>query len=134
MIYTTYFANLKSLHKDITPISICAKAPSWYTGLEYKKLAPTYNILMKYKRDHDKDYYIKNFQKEILNKLNFIDVIKELHLLVGNTKGWNYYPEVALVCYEKPSDFCHRHLVAEWINEKVLYDTEPKIIEWKVNK
>ena len=24
---------------------------------------------------------------------------------------------IALVCYEKPSDFCHRHLVAKWINE-----------------
>ena len=22
---------------------------------------------------------------------------------------------VALVCYEKPSDFCHRHLVAGWL-------------------
>lgn len=23
---------------------------------------------------------------------------------------------VALICYEKPSDFCHRHLVSDWIN------------------
>lgn len=22
---------------------------------------------------------------------------------------------IALVCYEKPTDFCHRHLVAEWL-------------------
>lgn len=24
---------------------------------------------------------------------------------------------ICLICYEKPSDFCHRHLVAEWLNE-----------------
>ena len=25
--------------------------------------------------------------------------------------------DVALVCYEKPEGFCHRHLVADWLNE-----------------
>lgn len=23
--------------------------------------------------------------------------------------------DIALICYEKPTDFCHRHLVAEWL-------------------
>ena len=23
--------------------------------------------------------------------------------------------DIALVCYEKPGDFCHRHLVASWL-------------------
>ena len=31
--------------------------------------------------------------------------------------------DFALVCYEKPSDFCHRHLVADWLN-KNGYDCE----------
>lgn len=30
MIYTSYFAKLNKLPKNITPISICGKAPSWY--------------------------------------------------------------------------------------------------------
>ena len=25
--------------------------------------------------------------------------------------------DIALLCFEKPSDFCHRHLVASWLNE-----------------
>lgn len=25
--------------------------------------------------------------------------------------------EICLICYEKPSDFCHRHLVADWLNK-----------------
>ena len=37
MIYTTYFAKLKSLPKDIVPISICGMAPNSYNGLQYKK-------------------------------------------------------------------------------------------------
>ena len=26
--------------------------------------------------------------------------------------------DIALICYEKPSDFCHRHLVADWLIER----------------
>jgi uncharacterized protein YeaO (DUF488 family) len=116
MIYITYFAKLRNLPSHIIPVSICAKAPEWYTGIQYKKLAPTYEILMKYKKDHDKDSYIEHFQKEVLDKLNSSQVVLDLLGLVGNFKGLNYYPDIALVCYEKPTDFCHRHLVADWLN------------------
>ena len=26
--------------------------------------------------------------------------------------------DIVLVCYEIPSDFCHRHLVADWLRER----------------
>ena len=45
MIYTTYFAKLKKLPDNVIPISICGKAPGWYGGLQYKKLAPKYDFL-----------------------------------------------------------------------------------------
>lgn len=116
MIYTTYFANLKKLPKDIIPISICGKAPDWYDGLQYKKLSPKYNFFMEWKKNHDNDFYIEHYNKEVLDTLNTNDIIKELLCMVHNFKGLNYFPMIALVCYEKPSDFCHRHLVSEWLN------------------
>ena len=33
---------------------------------------------------------------------------------------------VTLLCYEKPDDFCHRHLVSKWFNEHGY-----KCEEWK---
>ena len=45
VIYTSYFEKLKSLPDNIIPISICEKVTNWYTGLQYKKLAPKYNFL-----------------------------------------------------------------------------------------
>ena len=117
MIYTSYFAKLKSLPEHVVPISICGKAPDWYKGLQYKKLAPKYDFFMKWKENHDNDYYIKCFNEQVLDKLNYNDVIKELLVLVGNFKGLNYCPDICLICYEKPSDFCHRHLVANWLNK-----------------
>ena len=117
MIYTSYFAKLKSLPDNIIPVSICGKAPDWYKGLQYKKLAPKYDFFMKWKETHDNDYYIKCFNEQVLDKLNYNDVIKELLMLAGNFKGLNYSPDICLICYEKPSDFCHRHLVADWLNK-----------------
>ena len=58
-IYTSYFAKLRSLPENIVPISICGKAPDWYTGLQYKKLAPKYGFFMEWKKTHDNDYYIE---------------------------------------------------------------------------
>lgn len=48
-IYTSYFAMMRNFPENIIPIAICAKPPTWYEGLVYKKLAPSYDILMQYK-------------------------------------------------------------------------------------
>lgn len=125
MIYTSYFAKLKSLPNNVIPISICGKAPDWYKGLQYKKLAPKYDFFIKWKETHDNDYYVEHFQKEVLDTLDVIRTLHELHLLlpydvrvdiqssVWSNPDWH----IALICYEKPNDFCHRHLVADWFNK-----------------
>lgn len=115
MIYTSYFAKLKSLPDNIIPISICGKAPDWYTGLQYKKLAPKYDFFMKWKENHDNDYYIKCFNEQVLNKLDATDVVLDFsRICYGYNVGEN---DIALICYEKPTDFCHRHLVSDWLNK-----------------
>lgn len=117
IIYTTYFARLKDLPADIVPIAICGKSPSWYTGLQYKKLAPKYDFFMKWKETHDNEYYIKCFNEQVLNELSVNDVVAQLKQLAGSDK-------IALVCYEKPGDFCHRHLVAEWFVQHGIHCEE----------
>lgn len=106
-IYTTYFGNLRKLPKDIIPISIALKSPDWYKGFQYKKLAPKYGFFSIWKRNHDNDYYAKCFNEQVLSLLDAKSVCDEIYNLTGSNK-------IALVCYEKPSDFCHRHLVRNW--------------------
>lgn len=76
-------------------------------------MAPKYGFFIERKKNYDNDYYIEHFQSEVLDKLDVATVIKELNLLVPNVNG----KDIALICYEKPSDFCHRHLVSEWLNQ-----------------
>jgi uncharacterized protein (DUF488 family) len=116
-IYTSYFAKLKSIPSDIVPISICGKTPDNYKGLQYKKLAPKYDFFMEWKKNHDNNFYIEHFNKEVLDVLDRQSVLKELKIMSGGF-------DVVLLCYEKPSDFCHRHLVADWLS---VFD---KVEEW----
>lgn len=112
MIYTSYFANIKKLPKNIIPISICGKAPDGYTGLQYKKLAPKYEFFIKWKDTHDNDYYIKCFNEQVLSHLDPQTVADELLSHTSETQK-----DVCLICYEQPEAFCHRHLVADWFNK-----------------
>ena len=114
-IYTTYFANLKKLPKDIVPIAICGKSPTGFKGAQYKKLAPKYDFFMKWKENHDNEYYIQCFNEQVLSVLDaklVIDDLKRISGIENNGKSG-----IAMVCYERPEDFCHRHLVAKWLNE-----------------
>ena len=114
MIYTTYFAKLKKLPENIIPIAICGKVPAGYKGLSYRAVAPKYDFFMQWKATGDNDYYIKCFKEQVLDTLNPARVVAELYYQAGRAPC---SCDIALVCYEKPTDFCHRHLVAEWLRE-----------------
>lgn len=121
-MYIGYFAKLKKYQEaGLVPVSIALKSPDWYHGLEYKRLAPNWDILSAWKSGEHKgdiDYYTKHFE-ELLDTLRPEDVIIEL-------KQFGLLQNIILLCYEKPEDFCHRHLVANWLNENGLYVTEYK--------
>lgn len=128
MIYTTYFANLKNLDRTINcPIAICGRSPCGYYGLEYKKFAPKWWFFKEWKKNHNNNFYEVHFQEEVLNPLSIEQVMEDLRLLINNryntripqeNEWWEKIPfNIYLVCYEKPGDFCHRHLVANWMNQ-----------------
>lgn len=109
MIYTTYFANLRHFPDTITPIAICGGMPNFFKGPAYKKLAPKHSFFKKWKETCDNDQYIADYNSLILAFLDPAQTVSELKELADTE-------DIALVCYEKPSDFCHRHLVADWLN------------------
>lgn len=118
---TGYFARLKDYQKiNLTPISIAAKAPSWYKGDEYKKLAPKWSFYSEWKNGShkgDNNYYIKHFKEEVLDNLDPEQVLKELEGFSGVSED-----NIILLCYEKSGTFCHRHLVADWLNQNIKRD------------
>ena len=110
-IYTSYFANLKNLEKeDIFPIGICCYPPKWFNGPNLGAIAPTPDILEKCKSSHAE--YEKRYRAEVLS------IFKDISTLINKISYISGGKDVALCCYEKPSDFCHRHIVAKWLEEQ----------------
>lgn len=129
MIYTTYFAHLRHINDDdnIIPVSIAARPPIWWDGLKYTKLAPSYECLMDYKQTGNTKKYVQRYCKETLGNLSPDDVICDFLRFISSDKQelvdmvncpiWeNPYIHIALVCYEKPEVFCHRHIDRAWFN------------------
>lgn len=109
-IYTSYFARQHLLPPAVVPISIALYPPKRYRGRRYTKLAPTPEILEKYKAGGAEAEYRIAYRKEVLARIDAKAFVNNLERFFGNL-------DVCFLCYEKPDAFCHRHLVAEWLRE-----------------
>ena len=124
-IYTSYFGNAKNLDADkYALIGIAGRSPDRWNGFEYKKLAPSWSIwndwhlnMINSEQAKDREaakksactVYTNRFKEEILGKLDPMKVVLDIFQLANGKIP-------VLLCYEKPGDFCHRHLVADWLN------------------
>lgn len=109
-IFTTCFSKIKSVPKDITPVSIARYAPKNLKGhiASYPGLFPSQQLLSNYKSGKINQTEYKNiYYRETLMQVNTEQVLEHLKSF-GN--------KVALVCYERADDFCHRFIVKDWIN------------------
>ena len=126
-MYTGYFAKLKTYEQNVLiTVAICGGIPTWHKGLWYKKLAPKWAFFNEWKNgiEHkgDNDYYIQHFNDEVLKDKTCRQVLADLQKLTGVK---NDFSKIILLCYEKPGDFCHRHLVADWLTKSGV-----NCIEW----
>ena len=111
-IYTSYFGNIKTLEKDnIMPVAICCYPPCDLNVHNYRLFAPSRDILANCRGNIV--LYKERFKQEILDILPKDDVLKFIEELSVESNG----KDVALCCYEKPGEFCHRHIVAEYLNQ-----------------
>lgn len=124
-IYTSYFAQIRNFPEDFTPVAICGGIPDWYKGIWTKQVAPKWGFFNEWKKNHDNNFYIEHFNNEVLANLTADDFIRNLIAMTNNASN------IVLLCYEKPTDFCHRHLVADWINKNNTIGIEVK--EWTKN-
>ena len=125
MIYTSYFGKIRrATLKNCVTVAICAKPPDGYTGACYKVLAPPYKLLMEWKKDGRNDDYFgtkrKQYETTVLNRLDIQQVMTDLQKKFPGCvepiwESQRYH--IVLLCYEKPSDFCHRHFVAQWLTK-----------------
>lgn len=107
MIYTSYFSSKK--YNREAGVSI-ARYNKFWQGSVCLDLAPSPELLAWWKslsedlqkEEYYQQIYFTHYKMETLDKLN--------PKLVGDM-----LQNKVLLCYEKSSDFCHRHIVAAWL-------------------
>ena len=115
-IYTSYFGNIQKIPFNFSLFSIAGKTPDWFPGQRLKIFAPHYSWWnewhSKFQENPDSkestDFYTKLYYETILSKIDVGQVKKIFEESVGTP---------CLMCYERPEKFCHRHLVAEFLNK-----------------
>lgn len=115
MIYTSYFANLMKLDKSkYLPIGITRFPPNWFRGHNIEMVAPSKELLFKLKnKEIDEDTYKIRY-------LNDLESKKEQIINYFNMLNRPYEKDIVLCCYEKSEDFCHRHILSDWLNNNIL--------------
>jgi hypothetical protein len=103
--HTSYFAKYRGDYG----VCIALKHPPGFKGKCYPALFPKWSFLSKYFNDHDEAAYTKAYYDQVLSKLDPAKVLTDLE---GS----------ALLCWETPKKFCHRHLVSGWLKENTGVD------------
>lgn len=107
-INTSYFAACDNI---VNPVAICKHVPTWYDGYEFLPFAPDKNLLYSYKEGRTTtEEYCKEYNLMLL-EYDCCTIVEQMLELFGNN--------ITLLCYEKPSKFCHRRLAAKWIESEL---------------
>lgn len=108
---TSYFARMNSKkfnHLKDKGIQISRSARYWQ-GAKYPPLYPTWDLI----NLEDEEEYRRRYRKEVLDKLDPWEVYNDL----GEDAILLCHESIAKI--ESGEQFCHRHMVAEWLEEEL---------------
>lgn len=109
MIYTSYFAKMKK-YPNMEFFSIARFTPRGIHIPTIQDLVPEENLIREFKAGRiTEDEYRRIYFQQLAT--------------INRLKLGNFLQEECIVCYEKTGAFCHRHLVAEWL-QSVGFDVK----------
>lgn len=108
MIYTGYYSKVKEYKSaGLTTVSISRTQPFGTDG-KIESLSPDNKILWDHKNGLiDQNEYTNKYIKQ-LEKIGIRNILLSIH---------SFGDDVVLLCWESPERFCHRHILADYINQ-----------------
>jgi hypothetical protein len=125
--YTSYYANMKNIPANYLCVGISRVCPEWLIDNEPPNflfvrgniLAPSSELLSDMKsgkitEDEYTERYKEQIHKTFSNNHFFTDFDGWIESMEEQFE--DKYEAIVFLCYEKPSDFCHRHILREMFN------------------
>lgn len=114
-VKTGYFAyTAKYQQMGYTCISIARFKPKWFNGLSLEELSPPYVLIKSLKSGIITEDEFTNAYISMLDKLDIDGVFDKIKYFINKEQSKG----VVLLCYEKFGDFCHRHILAKYLNTR----------------
>jgi len=101
MIFTSNFKIAGHLSQAI---AISQGIPRGWQGRTYKPLAPAWTLV----KLTDNEQFIKLYRAQVLDRLDAAQVLQDL--------GGD---DFIMLCWEAPGVFCHRRVVAAWLQKEL---------------
>jgi uncharacterized protein YeaO (DUF488 family) len=112
-LYTSRWANRDLAHLDVVPVGISRGVPRWRTPYRYKLLrllAPSREAFgISEPQEFERAY------KAELEKIGLERIVSELWRISEEHGG----RPLVMLCWERPGEFCHRRVLADWIEKNV---------------
>lgn len=111
MIYTGYYSFVhKYSAAGLKTISISvSEPPLMYIDGKIPNLAPDKQILYDYKNHLIDEMEYTSRYLDQLDRVGIREILRQIHY---------FGDDVVLLCWEHPSKFCHRHILADYINKR----------------
>ena len=128
-LFTSYYANMKNIPSNYMMVGISRTCPEWlqvnqpsnFFWTKDNALAPPASLLSDMKSGKiNEDEYRKRY-------VDHIHYIFSRGLVFNDFHDWyqmvsdeyeDKFDGIVFLCYEKPSDFCHRHILRDIINHE----------------
>ena len=115
MIYTGYYSKVKDYKSsELTVVSISRTEPFPVDG-KLTLLVPEESILWKYKNGEIDEMEYTSLYLDQLDRIGIRDILLGIHA---------FGDDIVLVCWEAPDKFCHRHILADYINKRTKLNIE----------
>jgi hypothetical protein len=118
MIFTS---NFKTAGHLCQAVAISRGIPRGWQGRVYRPLAPSWALV----KIFDQTQFIRLYKAQVLDRLNAGEVLRDL--------GGD---DFVMLCWEAPGEFCHRRVVAAWLEKELdlkVEELNPKLkrhAEW----
>ena len=110
MVYTGYYGGLSAVGGNMIKVQVSNSAPI-SVDTRFEKAIPDWAFIVKPYKDGlitQEEYTNRYIQQLDKYRENIIGVVQYF-----NSTPKNYI----LLCYETPDKFCHRHILAKYIND-----------------
>ena len=112
MIYTSYYANYKNFGDAVLVQISRSKPSSVFINYAISEFMPSSSLLFNYKAGKvSEDMYISEYIAQ-LDKHSDDRYQSFFDWLLSQEK------DVVFLCYEGKDKFCHRHILADYLNKK----------------